>query len=657
VLHGAKVELSHSAVRTVADALQDGSRDLLITRARIYIFLTFCLLILFGSATIYLAVRAGEADQWVAHTLEVGGTATSLLNSVDDGLLAMRGYLLTGESRELELANKAMTDPASARSDLRRLTLDDPTQQAALDELETVLNGALEYVRKALTFAQEGRRAEALDMVKSGLGADLMKQINAKIHAVQEREGVLLRERESTSAALRIWLLVLIFCSLAGAIVLAGLLWREVQAGLARLRERTAQLESEVKLRRGTEDKLRQSQKLEVVGQLTGGIAHDFNNFLTVILGNLDTLRRRLSNPSSGQPAEEFLAALLKPVDAALQGARSAAQLTHRLLAFARQQPLEPARLDLNQLVPGIAEMLRRTLGETISLECILGGGVWPTFADANQLESALVNLCVNSRDAMPDGGKLTIETSNAYLDEAYAAPFEGVAPGQYASLSVTDTGIGIAAEALEHIFEPFFTTKAGGKGSGLGLAMVYGFVKQSGGHIRVYSEEGHGTTVRIYLPRLIHAEEMRAAPSARPAGSTPVSRAARQETLLIVEDNQKVREYARSALEELGYSVIEAGSTEEALRVLERPLQIDLLFTDVVLPDANGRELSEMALNLRPNLAVLFTTGYTRNAIIHQQRLDADVKFLNKPYTQRELAIKIRDALDSGAPQPAPGC
>ncbi|MBO0733518.1 MAG: CHASE3 domain-containing protein [Methylocapsa sp.] len=619
---------------------------LLNRRAQTYVFLGFCLLLLAGAATVFLAVRSGEADLWVAHTLKVRQTATELMNAVEDGFLAMRGYLLTGDSREFERATQARADTASALSELKQLTPDNAGQQAALGELEPALNGALEFVHNVLAFAQEGRHEAALSLVKSGLGAGEMAKFQAKINAFAEREDAFLGEREAASAALRKWLFALILCSMTCGVVLAGLLWREAHKAIGRLRERTAELEAEVKLRRQTEEKLRHSQKLEAVGQLSGGIAHDFNNNLTIILGNLDTLRRRLSGLSSPPPEQKPASGLLKYVDLAEQGAQSAGRLTHRLLAFARQQPLEPARLDLNHLVANVTELLRRTLGETIELECILGGGVWPTFADASELESALVNLCVNSRDAMPKGGKLTIETSNSLLDEAYAAQFEGVASGQYVLLSVTDTGTGIAPDAIPHVFEPFFTTKKAGKGSGLGLAMVYGFVKQSGGHIRVYSEQGHGTAVKIYLPRLLHAEEMKAAPLPRPVDASSLPRAEREETVLVVEDNESVREYARSALEELGYAVVEAGSTEDALRVLKGPAQIDLLFTDVVLPDANGRELSRLAVSLRPDLPVLFTTGYTRNAIIHQQRLDSGVKFLGKPYTQRELAVKVRDLL-----------
>ena len=622
---------------------------LLVKHARYYLALVFGLIFVISFATIYLAIRAGEAEDWVSHTLKVQTAANLLLSALERRESGQLSFLITDDDRYLKVINKAESDILFVMSELRQLTADNPQQQAALNDFELALTARSERMRATLALAQTGRREDALNAVKSGIGADLQETIQAEIKAFCERERALLLDRQSTSAMLRIWLLILIFSSLAGAIGLAAVLARQAQRGVYQLRQRTAELEAEAKLRVETESKLRHVQKLESVGQLTGGIAHDFNNLLTIILGNLDTLRRRLLIPSPDQSGEERAATLLKPVDYALQGARSAAQLTQRLLAFARQQPLEPVKLDVNELVSGLTELLRRTLGERITLESVLAGGLWPSFADANQVEAALINLCVNARDAMPDGGKLTIETSNAYLDEAYADQFDDVRPGQYVLLSVTDTGTGIAPEVLQRIFEPFFTTKPAGKGSGLGLAMVYGFVKQSGGHIRIYSELGEGTTVKIYLPRLTQVEETKAAPAAKPAVESPLPHAAPQEALLVVEDNRQVREYAKTCLEELGYTIFEAGDTAGALRILESGERIDLLFTDVVLPDESGRELSRHAVKLRPDLPILFTTGYTRNAIVHHGRLDADVKLLGKPYTQQDLARKIRELLDAG--------
>jgi len=622
---------------------------LLVKHARYYLALVFGLIFVISFATIYLAIRAGEAEDWVSHTLKVQTAANLLLSALERRESGQLSFLITDDDRYLKVINKAESDILFVMSELRQLTADNPQQQAALNDFELALTARSERMRATLALAQTGRREDAVNAVKSGIGADLQETIQAEIKAFCERERALLLDRQSTSAMLRIWLLILIFSSLAGAIGLAAVLARQAQRGVYQLRQRTAELEAEAKLRVETESKLRHVQKLESVGQLTGGIAHDFNNLLTIILGNLDTLRRRLLIPSPDQSGEERAATLLKPVDYALQGARSAAQLTQRLLAFARQQPLEPVNLDVNELVSGLTELLRRTLGERITLESVLAGGLWPSFADANQVEAALINLCVNARDAMPDGGKLTIETSNAYLDEAYADQFDDVRPGQYVLLSVTDTGTGIAPEVLQRIFEPFFTTKPAGKGSGLGLAMVYGFVKQSGGHIRIYSELGEGTTVKIYLPRLTQVEETKAAPAAKPAVESPLPHAAPQEALLVVEDNRQVREYAKTCLEELGYTIFEAGDTAGALRILESGERIDLLFTDVVLPDESGRELSRHAVKLRPDLPILFTTGYTRNAIVHHGRLDADVKLLGKPYTQQDLARKIRELLDAG--------
>jgi len=335
-------------------------------------------------------------------------------------------------------------------------------------------------------------------------------------------------------------------------------------------------------------------------------------------------------------------------VDSALQGAKSAAQLTHRLLAFSRRQALEPKRLDLNGVVAGMSDLLRRTLGETINVETVLAGGLWRVFADANQLENAVINLAVNARDAMPNGGRLTIETANAYLDEDYIAAFGDVAPGQYVLLSVSDTGAGIPPEVLPRAFEPFFTTKGVGKGSGLGLAMVHGFVRQSGGHIRIYSEVGQGTSIKIYLPRLAQGGDIAGAPPAAPRPAAGEAHARTRETVLLVEDNEGVRAYTRVALEDLGYRVREAADAAQALRALDGEPKVDLLFTDVVLPGGvNGRDLADQVHLQRPELPVLFTTGYTRNAIIHHGRLDPNVNLLNKPYTQQDLARKIRQLLD----------
>jgi signal transduction histidine kinase/CheY-like chemotaxis protein len=413
-----------------------------------------------------------------------------------------------------------------------------------------------------------------------------------------------------------------------------------------KVQERTAELQAELKRREEAEATLRHVQKIETIGQLTGGIAHDFNNMLTVIMGNLDTVQRRMRSI-------EGAATLNRPIESALQGTRNAAKLTHRLLAFARQQPLEPEVISVNSLITGMSDMMSRTVGEQIKIETVLSAGLWPAFADANQLENSLANLIVNARDAMPDGGKLTIETSNTYFDESYVERFGDVKHGQYIMLSVTDAGTGIDKDKLDRIFEPFFTTKGAGKGTGLGLAMVHGFVKQSGGHIRVYSEIGQGTAVKIYLPRVADNANLVTLP--RPAQEPLIDQLPRAnlgETIVLVEDDRGVSDYAVSVLEDLGYRVLTAHDGTEGLTLVENTVHIDLLFTDVVLGgNINGRQLADAVKRLKPHLPVLFTTGYTRNAIIHHGKLDAGVNLLNKPYTQRDLALKVRALIDRPTP------
>ncbi|TXL68776.1 PAS domain-containing hybrid sensor histidine kinase/response regulator [Zeimonas arvi] len=384
--------------------------------------------------------------------------------------------------------------------------------------------------------------------------------------------------------------------------------------------------------RRELDERLRQSQRLEAIGQLTGGIAHDFNNLLTVIIGNSEMLCEELAD----QPSRKQLA------DMTAAAAERGAELTNRLLAFARRQPLEPRPIDVNRLVAGMDGLLRRTLSEDIEIEFVRAAGLWIAEVDGAQLESALLNLVINARDAMPDGGRLTIETGNASLDEEYAAMHGELVPGQYVMVSVSDTGTGMPPDVVARAFDPFFTTKEAGKGSGLGLSMVYGFVKQSGGHVRIYSEQGEGTTARLYLPRVKAGSIDQPAP-ARGAGVIGGG-----EHILVVEDDDLVREHLIAQLRGLGYRVTGASAGRAALAELERNADIDLLFTDVVMPGGmNGRQLADTARARWPALKVLFTSGYTENAIVHHGRLDRGVHLLSKPYRRGELAAKLRRVLD----------
>ena len=409
--------------------------------------------------------------------------------------------------------------------------------------------------------------------------------------------------------------------------------------GFAKItRDRTERRETQKALEQ-TRQALFQSQKMEAVGQLTGGVAHDFNNLLTVIIGGVDTTLRSIEpNPR----AERALGM-------AKLAAERAANLTSRLLAFSRRQPLQPVASDLNVLVRRMTELLHHSLGERIELEGVLYPRLWPVEVDQNQLESAVLNLAVNARDAMPGGGKLTIETANTYLDESYQETDTEVIPGQYVLLSVTDTGHGMPKDILARAFEPFYTTKETGKGTGLGLSMVYGFVKQSGGHVTIYSEVGEGTCVKLYFPRYVGPD----AP-AKDVGESSSPAASKGEVVLVVEDNDAVRAYAIMSLTELGYKVLETADAERALPILRSDERIDLLLTDVVLPGRSGRSLADEAVEIRPGLKVLYTTGYSRNAIVHQGRLDPGVELLSKPFTFDQLAARVRRVLDAPVRRPA---
>jgi len=403
-----------------------------------------------------------------------------------------------------------------------------------------------------------------------------------------------------------------------------------------RLQELNATLEQrvldEVAERSKAEERVRQMMKMEAVGQLTGGIAHDFNNMLAVVIGGLNLVQRKLRKGESD--VHRF-------VEGALDGAQRAAELTRRLLAFSRQQPLAPRRVNLNQLVAGMSDLLDRTLGETIHVETVLGAGLWQVEIDPVQLESALLNLSVNARDAMTGGGNLTIETTNAHVDRRYGLEYD-IPEGQYVLIAVTDTGTGMPPDIIAKAFDPFFTTKSVGKGTGLGLSQVYGFVKQSGGSVKIYSEVGHGTTVKIYLPRSYPGSD-KEAEAQKFADSTGQS----EEVIMVVEDDERVRAVAVEALKELGYTVIETSSPMEALELIKRGERPSLLFTDVVMPVMSGRELVEQVKQLCPELRVLYTTGYTRNAIVHNGTLDFGTELLSKPYTLDDLAHRVRSILD----------
>jgi len=380
------------------------------------------------------------------------------------------------------------------------------------------------------------------------------------------------------------------------------------------------------------QEALRQSQKMEAIGQLTGGIAHDFNNLLTGIMGSLDLVRRRM--------AANKMDDIARFMDAASSSAMRAGALTHRLLAFARRQSLDTRPSDINRLVASMEDLLVRTLGERIELQCTLADDLWTALTDANQLESALLNLAINARDAMPNGGSLVIETANIRFDPDYASVHEDVQAGDYVVVSVSDSGTGMSAEVLARAVDPFFTTKPVGEGTGLGLSVIYGFAKQSRGHLRIASELGHGTTVKLYLPRALHA----AVEVSKPTIEAPRGRG---ETILIVEDDATVRLIISDALKDLGYAILVASDARDAIPLLQSEQRIDLLVSDVILPHINGRKLAQIARASRPNLRVLFVSGYAENAAERGDFLDPGMEMLTKPFALDALGAKVRAMIE----------
>jgi PAS domain S-box-containing protein len=391
-------------------------------------------------------------------------------------------------------------------------------------------------------------------------------------------------------------------------------------------RDITAERAAEAELL-AAQEALRQAQKMEAIGQLTGGIAHDFNNLLTGIIGSLDLVRRRI--------VAKKLDDIARFMDAASNSANSAAALTHRLLAFARRQSLDIRPNDLNRVVTSMEDLLKRTLGERIELQCLLAADPWPALTDANQIESAVLNLAINARDAMPNGGRLTIETVNVQLDKAYTSLHEDVQPGDYVAISISDTGVGMSPEVLAKAVDPFFTTKPPGEGTGLGLSGIYGFAKQSRGHLRIYSEIGHGTTVKLYLPRAFqNAVDLAVLSKTPPRGQG--------ETILVVEDDTTVRLVICDSLKDLGYKILAAADARDAISLLRTSQHINLLISDVVMPHVNGRKLAETARGLRANLKVLFVSGYAENATVRGDFLDPGMDMLTKPFTLDALASKV---------------
>ncbi len=613
-------------------------------RSLVLISGAFVLLIIIVIALGWVFREQTRATQRVDHTLRVEQQLTELLSSMQDAETGQRGFLLTRDEQFLAPYHAAVDDIPGQIDALRDKFVDNPQQLARLRQLERTIAMRLARLDDRLELFLSSGAVNPEGLI---IGKRLMDDIRLQLNVMRNHEDVLLARRMAHADRLLVG-------TIAG-LVLTGLMLIGISIAVVRLLNAqivalaisanelaviNRDLTAESRQRKAAEAQTRQLQKMEAVGQLTGGIAHDFNNMLAIVVGSLDLAKRRL--------ARTQIDSAQKCIDNAMEGATRASQLTARLMAFSRQQPLEPQVTDPNKLVSGMSELLRRTLGEQVMVETVLGGGVWKTIIDPGQLESALVNLAVNGRDAMPDGGRLTIETGNAELDDRYAAEHDEVTPGQYVMISVSDTGTGMGPDVLTRVFEPFYTTKGVGKGTGLGLSQVFGFIKQSRGHVKLYSEPGQGTTVKLYLPRASTSDEaLLAGGPGSAAVLAELPRARGEEIVLVVEDDERVRHTSVDALRELGYTVVQASDARQALAVIEVQPKIDLVFTDVVMPDMNGRQLVEEIGKRWPGLRILYTTGYTRNAIVHNGMLDAGVSLLPKPFTIEQLALKVRQVMD----------
>ncbi len=586
-------------------------------------------------ASIVASIASSDANRWAEHSLMVMQGSEHLFSLIQDAETGQRGYLLTHDESYLEPFYTAKQDIPAAKDTLRALTSDNAVQEGRLSKLYPIVEQKLTELSRTVVLAKDGKTDEALGLIKSNKGRDLMGSIRAALDEFDGDETSTATARNARAAFLRsVLLAITIIAALLAAtvVILVGFTLRR-QVGELRLL--TSSLRTEMLERERAEATLRQAQKMEALGQLTGGVAHDFNNMLAIIVGNLDLGMRRFSN-------EDVRARIY--VENALSGARRAAELTKRLLAFSRLQPLKPQSADANKCVTDMSELLRRTLGETVELETVQGGGLWRAIVDVHQLESTILNLVINARDAMDSGGRLTIETANTELNRAYADAHMEVTPGQYVMIAVTDTGRGMSEAVIAKAFDPFFTTKPSGAGTGLGLSQVHGFIKQSKGHIKIYSEEGKGTTVKIYLPR----DMSKAFPTeTRPIAPRPPEFSPKDHVVLVVEDDPGVRSFTISALRELGYATVEADTIGIAREKLLQNPDVTIVLTDVVLPGGNGRELANMLLAERPDLVVLFMTGYTRNAIVHNGTLDPGVRLLSKPFTIEELGRELHALLE----------
>ena len=600
------------------------------------------LLLTIVAVSLWLAQRTLVHSDAAVRALETRNAVVVLFGLLQDAEAAQRGYLLTGQEFHLQPYEHARgtVDQASQRA--YALVRGEPDFDDDPERLSEVIGGKLDELGQTIALKQSGRDAEALAIMSADRGQLLMETARETLaawgHAAEDHFRADVAAQQAGAMTLRLVTLIggaLIVMAIAATAVLASGYTRGLAVANDQIRALNSSLEQRIREQRRAEEQLRQAQKMEAVGQLTGGVAHDFNNLLSVILGSIEMVSERVAD-----------AELREVLQRAARAGERGAHLTHSLLAFARRQPLAPRVTDVNRLVLDMQDLLRRTLGETIEIEVLARDGVWSCEVDPGQLQNAVVNLALNARDAMPAGGRLTIETSNGHIDDDYAARHPEVSPGQYVVLTVSDTGTGMAPDVVERAVEPFFTTKQFRHGSGLGLSMVYGFVRQSGGHLSIYSEVGLGTSVRLHLPRSLEAPQ-----AAGPVETPPAPRGT--ESIMLVEDDADVRELTQQQLRSLGYTVVSVRDASSALALMTKHA-VALLITDVVLPGGmNGKMLAEQALERQPELKVLFISGYTADAIVHQGRLNRGEHLLQKPFRQRDLAAKVREVL---GPPPAAG-
>lgn len=575
-----------------------------------------------AALTVWAGWARDEQGRWVEHTLEVQRAISQIEAAVISAESSNRGYIIVGDDVYLQPYQQAITALPGALAKLEAMIADNPEQFASLATLKAAITERMSRLAKGIDLRRTQGYEAASAFIQTHSGRALMQEFRQILAGMKAREAQLLSQRQA-AASRADWYMALFSGAATAIAALFSAVW------IATARRFTRQLQETIAEREAAEAQVRQMQKMEAVGQLTGGIAHDFNNMLAVIISALNLMKKRMAKGDMD---------VMKFVDAAIDGSNRAATLTKRLTAFSRQSTLEPQPINCNKFVAGMSNLIERTLGATVKVETVLAGGLWLTNVDPSQLENALLNLAVNARDAMPEGGKITIETSNAYLDERYASA-NAMLAGQYVMVALSDSGTGMAPDVATRAFDPFFTTKGVGKGTGLGLSQVHGFVRQSGGHVKIYSEPGQGTTVKIYLPRYYGSEERHEVEPARKMreGHDPA-----QHVILVVEDDDQVRMATTALVRELGYRVVEAANAKDALAILNGRSDISLLFTDIVMPEINGRKLADDAVKLRPGLKVLFTTGFTRNAIVHHGVLDPGVEYIPKPFTLNELAHKL---------------